>query len=303
MDLLFHQEQLLYYTNTTTTNMTFEEVLTSIKSTFKSYNAAGLIDDIDVYGWYVESVKPFGALPFELHEEVLEVTNGQAKLPTGFRKLVLALKCEPFSYSTKHKDHLQSARFWKERHEKSALWDNCDDCCITESEKFIVERLYYRTYECDYYYKNPTPLRLTQGINRKMCTTDCANLTIKQSPYEINIIKGNILQTNFTTGNVFIRYRGFEEDEDGFVIIPDSFNGYLEDYVKDYIKAKIMESIIANGDATGGEQSLLGFYLQSANDNETRAMTELKANGFDSEARRNYKKRLARERKKFELMF
>lgn len=283
--------------------MTFQETLATLKSTFKSYDSVGLIDELSVYDWYLEALKEFGALPLELYEEVIEIKNGQGRLPDGFRKLVYAVKCEPFTYETKHTDHLQQSRFWTERHEKSALWDNCDDCCITESEKYIVEKVYFRDYECDYFYKNPTPLRLTKGINRKMCTTDCANLSVKRSPYEINIVKGKILQANFTTGNVFLRYRGFEEDEDGFIEIPETFNGYLERYITDYIKAKLMENIIANGDATGGEQTLLGVYRQDARDNKIKAMTELKANNFGKEAITALRKRLKRETRKFELLF
>lgn len=283
--------------------MTFQELLADIKSTLKSYDSVGLIDDISVYDWYLQALKEFGTLPFELYEEVLEIKNGQAELPEGFRKLVLALKCEPFTYKTKHKDHLQQSRFWKERHEKSILWENCTPCDITECEKTIVEKYYYREYECDYYYKNPTLLRLTQGINRKMCTSDCQNLRVKESPFEINIIKGKTLQTNFTEGNVFLRYRGFEVDEEGFVEVPETFNGYLERYITDYTKSKVMENIIANGDYTGGEQTLLGIYRQDARDNKVKAMTELKANSFGKESRRNYKNKLRTERAKFEFMF
>lgn len=283
--------------------MTFTELLAGIKSTFKSYDSVGLINDIDVYDWYLEALKEFGALPFELYEEVLEVKNGEAKLPDGFRKLVLAVKCEPYTYSTPHKDHLQQSRFWTERHEKSALWDTCSDCCVEESEKYIVEKLYYRSYECNYYYKNPTRLRLTEGINRKMCTSDCQNFKEKKSPFEINIIKGKILQTNFTHGNVFIRYYGFEEDEDGFIEIPETFNGYLERYITDYVKGRLMESIVANGDATGGEQSLFALYRQDARDNKIKAMTELKAKNFTADKLHKLKKRMRVETKKFDVAF
>lgn len=283
--------------------MTFDELLSRIKSTFKSYNSVGLIDDISVYEWYVESLKKFGALPFELYEEIVEIKNGQGKLPEGFRKLIVALKCEPFTYRTEHKKHLQDARFWVERHEKSFLWDSCDECCVTEGEKHIVEKLYYNEHVCTYFYKNPILLNLTDGVNKKMCTTDCANLKIKNSPYEINIIKGKTLQTNFKEGSVFIRYRGFEEDEEGFIVVPETFNGHLEDYITSYVKARLMESIIANGDATGGEQSLYTLYRQDERNSEIKAFTELKAKGFNKESRVAYRNKLRKERKKIETMF
>lgn len=283
--------------------MEFKEILSRIKKRFKSYDSVGLIDDLEVYDWYLESVKKFGALPYELYEEVLEVKNGQAKLPDGFRKLVLAVKCEPHTYKTEEKEHLQESRFWRERHEKIATWNSCDDCCVEESEKFIVEKLYYKGHECKYYYNKPTPLRLTEGINRKMCTSDCANFSVKRSPFEINIIKGKILQANFNEGNIFIRYRGFEEDEDGFVIIPDTFNGHLEKYVEDYICLNLILSLIENNDATKNELSLLSYYRAEVMSGESKAMTELKSRGFNKEALRKYKKRIKSEYKKIEFMF
>ena len=283
--------------------MTFQELLSDIKSTFRSYDAAGLIDELSVYNWYLSCLREFGALPLETFEEVLEVRNGQAKLPDGFRKLILALKCEPFVYKTKHKDHLQDTRFWKVRHEKSALWSSCEDCCIEEREDFIVEKFFYREYESEYYYKNPILLRLVPGINRKMCTTDCKNFSIKNSPYEINILKGKTLQANFDTGNIFIRYKGFEEDEDGFIEIPETYNGYLEEYITNEIKSNILEDVIANGDAVTNEATLLGYYAQKARDNKVKAMTELKAKNFSKEALRKYKNKLKTETRKFECMF
>lgn len=283
--------------------MIFSELLASMKGLFKSYDSVGLIEDISVYDWYLECLKEFGTLPFEMYEEVIQVKNGRASLPKGFRKLLLAAKCEPFTYSTKHKDHLQDARFWRERHEKTASWDSCDDCCVEESEKYIVEKMYYREYECDYYYKNPILLRLTEGVNKKMCTSDCTNLKVQSSPFEINIVKGNTLQANFKEGTIFLRYRGFEEDEEGFVEVPETFNGHLEKYVESYVKSKIMESIMANGDATTNEATLFQLYRQDSRDNKIKAMTELKAKNFGKEARTKYKNRLRLETAKFKLAF
>lgn len=282
--------------------MEFREVLADINSTFKSHAAAGLIDEVSLYTDYLFLLKEFGSLPLEQYEDVVEVKNGKAYLPGGFNKLIIAMKCEPFIYETKYKDHLQDSRFWVERHEKSAIWDSCNDCCIEEGEKYIVEKLYYREYEADYYYKDPIVLSLVKGINKNYCANDCQNLRIHSSPYEINIVRGNILQTNFKTGNVFLKYYGYDEDEDGFVSVPDTYNGNLEQYIINELKARVLEGILASGDAVSGEDKMLAYFSQKARDYKVKAITELKAKNFNKQAIKSYKKTLKTSRKSFEVI-
>lgn len=282
--------------------MTFKELYAKISSQFPAYKSSGLLNEIDIYEDYVFSIKKFGGLPLELFEEVLEVHNGSVKLPENFRKLRYAIKCDPSHFQTKHTDHLQDSQFWRERHEKTATWDSCDTCCVEENEKFIVERLYYREYECKYFYRNPIELKLVQGVNRTHLDANCQNLKVRQSPYEINIIKGNILQTNFTKGTIFLRYRGLSIDEEGFVEIPDTFNGHLESYVESYILTNLMTRIISNGDNTQSEISLLSYYAQEKRNNFNLAMTELKANQFSKVARDKYRNKLRTESRKFDII-
>lgn len=167
--------------------MNFTELLGTIKRSFKSHDSSGLLDDQSIYEWYLDSLKPFGALPYELYEEIVEVKNGQAKLPAGFRKLVYAVKCEPYTYKTESKKHLQNSVFWKERHEKTAVWDSCDDCCVEEYEKFIVENIYYGEHSTKYFYKNPELLTLTEGVNKNIIDNSCINKK-SLSKFEINIV-------------------------------------------------------------------------------------------------------------------
>lgn len=282
--------------------MTFTEFYSKIESVFQAYQTSGLLNQMDIYDDYMWALNRFGALPLELFEEVIEIQNGSGKLPENFRKLILASKCEPYQYETKYEDFLQKSNFWRERTEKLAEWNKCDTCCITESEKFIVENVYYRDYSAKFVYKNPIELRLVQGVNRVYCDNSCVNLQVRQSPYEANIIKGKILQTNFTKGNVFLRYKGFHLGDDNFVEIPDTFNGNLEKYIENEVKTRIMERIIANGDNTQSEISLLSYYASEARNFFNLAMTELKANQFSSEARRRLKNKMRLEYKKIEYI-
>lgn len=282
--------------------MNFTELLGRIKRSFKSHDSSGLLDEQSIYEWYVDSLKPFGALPFEIYEDIIEIKNGTGKLPTGFRKLIVAVKCEPYTYHTEHKKHLQKSVFWKERHEKSVLWDSCSDCCIEESEKYIVEDLYYEGYKSTYYYHRPEIVRLTEGINRKSCDSNCMNFKERGSKFEINIIGNKRVQANFKEGNLLIRYRGYSEDEDGFIEVPETFNGYLALYIENYVKAEVMMSMLSNGDNTGAEQSLLSVYRQDAYNYKSLALTELKANSFSKDTIRSLRNRMRAERRKIDFI-
>lgn len=280
----------------------FPEIFAELKNKLKQHAAAGLIDEVDAYNNYLAIIKQFGALPMEDFEDVIEIKNGTGKLPEGFRKLILALKCEPYTYKTKYKDHLQESRFWRERHEKTATWDSCNDCCVEEGEKYIVEKVYFREYEADYYYKGPEVLTLVKGVNKAYCTADCFNLKIHSSPYEINIVKGNILQTNFTKGSVFIKYKGYSTDEEGFITIPDTNNGHLRSYIINELIKQTMISIIAGGDATSGEANIMSLFAQLSMDSKTLAMSELKASSFSPSAIKKLKNRMKREHSKFSFI-
>ena len=93
--------------------MKFEEFYSEIVSSMKQYDSANLIDKVSIYNWIEDALKRFGNLPTIQIEKVLEVKNKKASLPSGFKSLKVALKCEPHSYecTEEGKDILQNTYF------------------------------------------------------------------------------------------------------------------------------------------------------------------------------------------------
>ena len=126
-----------------------------------------------------------------------------------------------------------------------------------------------------------------------MCEKECPNLKIKECPYEISI-KGNTIYTNFKEGTIYITYKGFEEDDDGMVIIPESTMGHVEKYVNAYVSSELMFQMLANSDNTTNEQTLYGELLRQVGEYKALAVTELKFKGMDR-AINKYKKVIKKE--------
>lgn len=264
-----------------------------IASSMSSYEASGLLDEMKVYGWVVNALKQFGTLFATVQEKVIHVNNYEADLPEGFIKLDLALKCEPSYYKVeKDNDQLQYSRFWIERHEKTTTWDSCEECCEQEYEKKIEERIYYRDSEVSYTYKNPQILKVTEYVKGKQCTADSLNKRAVNAEHEIAIMKNSRkIQANFEEGEIYIKYYGYEEDEEGFIIIPESNQGDLENYLEYMVKAKVLEDVVLNGDNVTNEMSLIPYFEQKMRDAFSKTMTDAKASVFTKQARDKWKKK------------
>lgn len=262
--------------------MLFDEFLADIKSSMKQYDSAGLIDDLSVYSWLIDGLNDFNMLPTIKIETIVSVKNNTAKLPDGFKTLYSAVKCEPYACTIEEEEGkhvLQNFYFYKVRELKNEDWNFCDPCEIEESDSCVVEKLYLydgRT-KANFYYNNlqNIKLKLSPYVKRTKCDKDCINLSVHDALNEISI-NNKTIYTNFKEGNIFIVYNGYEEDEDGFLIIPDTDEGNLVKYLKAYVKKQIVFDIMTNSDNTTNEQFLFQVYERDANLYLARATGEIK---------------------------
>lgn len=276
--------------------MTFEEFLAGIKSKYSQYDKSGLINSIDVYSDVLYAVKSLGLLVLEKGETIVHIKNGKGTLPSGFSRLISAIKCTPFEYDCDEEDEsvLQSMYFSQVKNIKRTEWPVCDPCNETHSEEVIVESVYFhKKRKGNIRYNQPTYLKLTDYVKKNICDKDCPNKAVKDSPYEINI-KGNTIYANFKEGSIYIKYKGLEEDDDGFIIIPDSEMGHVEKYVTAHVLSEIMLQSLMNSDNTTNEQTLYSETLRRESDYKALAITELKFKGL-GKAMNKYKKVVKRE--------
>lgn len=278
--------------------MLFEEFISEVKESLKQYDSAGLIDDLTVYNNVIDGLNTFGILNTIRIEEIININDGKGKLPDNFKSLYSAMKCEPLvcTIDRTEPDVLDEIYYYKVRELKNEDWNFCNPCDITETESCIVEKTFlHNNIRANFYYKNlgHVKLKLTPFVKRNKCDDKCENFTIYNSEHEISI-NNKTLYTNFKKGKIFIIYNGYEEDEDGYVIIPDSKEGNIIKYLKALIKRKIIEDLLINSDNTTNEQFLYQMFMQEEQNFLTKAMGEIKMSKILAGVE-NYKKKIKRE--------
>lgn len=256
--------------------MTLKEFIAEIKTSLSNYDAMGLLDDISIYKWVMKAVKVFGANIMELQDTIIPITNGQGRLPLNFYSMLSAYLCEPYGYYTDKKDKkiLQNLRMWVEKDERGFEWNLCNACTKNTSEKIITEKVYLDDNLFEVYYKNPVLLKLGRGFKRNVCHSYCKNKTSINSSYEITI-NNQTIHTNFKQGTIYMQYFGLPRDEKGIIILPESNNGYVEEYIEYFVKMKIFEKVLTNGDDPSAS-NLFQYYIAKENEYKTLALTDAK---------------------------
>lgn len=278
--------------------MEFTEFLAEFKSDLQQYDSANLIEDMDIHRWVIEGMNRFGNLSTVPTSTVILINNRKGKLPTGFKSLKLALKCESCGCECEeeNKDILLDSFIYSTKSTTDVLSNICKPCDREIKESYIEEKVYLRNgAKAKMYYNDLKWLKLVSYSKRDVDLTDCPNLNIKESPYEISINNG-MMYTNFTKGNVYITYKGYPIGDDDFVLIPDSKRGHLQSYLEYYCKRKFMEKIMGNGDSGGNEVSMLQYYNNLELQHFANAKVDLKFKDMDL-AIEGYKESLKKQSK------
>jgi hypothetical protein len=263
--------------------MTCDELIAELRAEIPTLGTLGGIEDESVYRWVRDELRRFGKTVCAQYEDVIEVKRGSASLPANFYSLKAAYGCEPMCVETEApRAVLQNTLFWKERVEYGARWSECDACCKEQFEKTIVENVYLNEqHSAKFHYKNPVLLRLADTTLRSACASDCANRYVRDCAEEI-MINGRTLYGNFD-GDVFIRYYGVQQDEDGKPEIPDTDLGLVQRYIENYVKMKIFErQMLNNADTAAATKFQL--YLQLCQGGFIAAMTDAKMTKYDWKA-------------------
>jgi len=242
-----------------------------------------LIDRAAIYRWIFLALKQFGKNTMTVTKTVVNINNYVGKLPSNFGKLSLGLFCQADKYSIKSgsKDHLMNTYIWTEKIKSYA--DECDskDPCETPQVGCIIERQYFHTDgEVEITYKNPQYVKLGRNINGDLCSKDCVNKTVKDSPYSIDI-QGNKIKANFREGKLYIEYYALPQDEDGLPIIPNSSYGYLEQYIEAHIRRRLLEEAMYSKDATN-LQNMFQFAIQNEQNLLVEALKDVRDSGLES---------------------
>ena len=283
--------------------MTLKEFTAEIKTSLSNYDSMGLLDDISIYKWVMKAVKVFGANVMELQDTIIPISGGQGRLPLNFYSMLSAYLCEPYGYYTDDTDNktLQKITQWIEREERGFKWNICNTCTKKTEEKIITEKVYLDDTIVNVYYKNPVLLKLGRGFKRNICHSGCKNKTSTQSPYEITI-NNQTVYTNFKQGTIYMQYFGLPRDENGAIILPESNNGYVEEYIEYFVKMKIFEQLLTNGDDPS-IANLFQYYVGKEFEYKSLALTDAKFGRLTPNSYKRLQQSNRRDMLVYELMF
>lgn len=259
--------------------ITISNVITDIKSDLRSYEESNLIDDVSLSLHLINEMKGFGGNVMQTYPLIIDIHNGQGKLPNNFFSLVKAVKTEPIGYLPDEgcrQDELIGSSFYKVKKEASKIWNNFSHEFENGQEyKEVREQLFEYNFglQAKFYYGNHRPLKLVKGFDKSKLDLRCENIRVKESPYEISIIN-NTLQTNFTKGSIAIWYQGLAvEEETDDIILPEDPNSNIYKFLIATGKAKIFELIWANDDDPNVINKLQ-FYKNEAKENRILAAAQ-----------------------------
>jgi hypothetical protein len=256
-------------------------IITDIKSDLKSYDESGLIDEVSLSLHLLNELKGFGGNVMQIYPIIIDINNGQGKLPNNFFSLVKAIKTTPTGFKA-DEDCLQpeliGSNFYRIKKEASKVWNNYSHAFENGAEyKEVTEQLfeYNKGLKAKFYYGNYIPLKLVSGFDKSKLDPKCENIKIKESPYEISIIN-NVLQANFTKGSICIWYQGLLVDEETQdIFLPEDPNANIYKYLVATGKAKVFELLWANEDDSN-VQNKLQFYKNEARENKTLALAQVR---------------------------
>lgn len=257
---------------------TLDEFISEIASAAVFKDNPHLIDKPSIARWVYLKLKNFGRAVMSKHEIVVQVNKHKAILPENFASLGLAVFCEPLLASyPEGTDFLKvQSRLIGERLTcfEDRACENCEPTCDSdECQERIVENLYMESTPIKLYYTNPQYVKIGRGFTGNQCETNCMNRYIKDSPFSINL-NGNEIIANFEKGALYIQYYGSPMDEYGLPIIPNSKNGYLEEYLEYHVLRKILEYAQLSGDMAN-KQYLYQSYMQQENDLRLKAHADI----------------------------
>jgi len=279
------------------------EIYSEVKNTLKSYDDAGLIDDTSLRTWLRSEIKRFGSNLMVMTDDIIEVKAGKAKLPQDFWALKAVYKYTPSHYELEDCDLsiVEKDPYFKDTIQVNF---NCGGETCESGDYYIKEEISINTGLVNAYYKNPVPLRIKPGFNRKAVDKDCVNLphrVTKRNNNEVGLL-GNYLQPEFRDGFLYIRYRALPMDEEGNIILPETQHDRLAEYLKRYLEYRTVRDILLNNDDPNLANKLQ-FLKQESNDAFNLAMTESKAGVLQPDVWKTIVNRNRRRHRRFETIF
>lgn len=271
-----------------------EQVLSEFTE-FKSY-----LDEDTLYREVVFSIKEMGNNVVETYETTIDIQKGVGDLPSSFYRLDRALVCDivppdsdiiPLEVRT-----LTKSDYVVERDFHKTEWISCNPCCKKESYSYKEDKIFFvkRYNEKPKCFSKFRELKLTPH-SHKYCLSECINKHITQcdDSASIDYRRGQI-KVNFEEGTIYIKYKGFPQDEDGNIDFTDTANGSMERFLEFSLKVKILD-MLKTVPSAGGLMQFYPIYSADKEKYRHRAKKELVLGRFD---RKRFTENLVKQNRK-----
>lgn len=270
-----------------------EIVYSTVKEELKSYFDTGAVDDLMFPTYLDKCLRKLGRATYVISEEVLHVTDFEARLPDNFfavREAWLCTEVNGYPYRSANSFYSQAAG--QETIQVSPVTTDCTPCpnncpdpaCTGECVPQFGEFVYKTNTEMNISYSKQYLLKPGNISVRANCSLDCANLG--SSSADSFDIRDNKFVTNFREGKVYLIFYATEYDGMGNQMIPDNYR--IREYIEAFIKYKVFETLTnqTNDETFQQLQSKLAYYKQLSDEAFIMADIEIKKQDAYAKQRR-----------------
>ncbi len=268
--------------------MNISEFLVELETDLSSFTKD--INRISVKTNVINQLRIFGTNITQLKEKVEFVKNSRIILPEDFKSLKLALRLHGSGYAVQG-DRESVEHIYRQRIEDGAFFDDINQEYVTTCDpKIVTEKIVIDNSAISFYYE-PQWLSVVKGIKKDGLDSRCLNLhpSIRNTYTDEISITNGILNTNFSTGQVYLQYNALQTDEFGEIEIPEYTTGDIYQYILLYCKIKIAEDLIVNNKNAQGLTQLYPTWVQSLPLLKSAALKEARFAGLPKSWQRNFK--------------
>jgi hypothetical protein len=281
-----------------------EPVYATVKEELKSYFDTGAVDDLLFPTYLDKCLKKLGRTTYVISQEILEISDFQARLPDNFYAVREAWMCSEipqYPYQTANSFYSQAATQTTIQVAPLTVGGvNCDNpkCtqpgCNGECMPLLIQAVYKtnqevaRSYKQEYLLKpGNISARTNCGVNYTDNWSFAApvaqgqagvdgNFTPGQAGIDSFDIRDNKFVTNFRNGIVHLLFYATEYDDIGNQLIPDNYR--IREFVEAFIKFKVFETLTnqTNDETFNQLQQKLAYYERKHDEAYILADIEIK---------------------------
>lgn len=229
----------------------FSDILYEVYEHLKTFEEQEVLDEDLIRGWAINALKQFGNLVTVDKSQALVVSNYRATVPYYYYSFQKAKKCGVTEYEVQGNPPQIITQTVMKIREEFPIEDRQFVEHLDPNGKYkkIVETLYLNT-------PNTVKATIVKGgeielvtaINRDLgCDVSEAD---KSYAFKLTgsrmAIRGDVIDTDFKEGVIYLEYRGYPETDEGELLIRDGGSNKMRDYIFYHLMRKTYTHLWTN---------------------------------------------------------